>query len=841
LKDDEIMLKHINLTGWWHIQFDEEDQGLELGWPANPPTNCREINLPSSWNEVFPDYFHYDGTVWYFKDFFLRSEELDERVTLCFEGVNYRCEVFINGQSVGVHEGGFTAFSFTITRALKLDAVNRFAIRVNSKLDENTLPPNGVDWFNYGGIYRPLSIESTKSAYISEYTLKTRIDGTVSLSTTLNNSGRDNSFHLRASISDAIGQVLVQDETGLTLQAGDQREVDFQLSISNPILWKLRQAYLYTLSLEIVDQGGQTCDMAKKRFGIREFGVDGHKLLLNGEEIKLVGCAKHEDYPLTGRSVTREQLIKDYDLLRQMNANFVRLSHYPHNRLEHEVLDELGIVAISEIPMVFLHEAQMTDATILEKSKTILAEMLRAEKNTTSIMFWSLFIECETDLPTTRDFVKAMVDYTRELDDTRLVVMASNRPLTDVSYDLFDVIGVNYWAGWYGGETIDEGVQFLGAMAQKYPNKPLLITSHGWEGLLGERSRMEKTPWSEDLQSDYLSKIADVYMSYKNIVGEIIWTFADFRVSNWHDISTSEQGLAYLGRPFLVNHKGMVDYYRRPKSAYFTMLEKFTEWQQIVHPLHKKTGQNLKVCIYTNRRLLGEAAAFQFIDQVNELLKRKESIRVIFASAGSQVEFLETLVRNRMFVDWTRIDAYHLDEFVGADSETSFGFVHWIKAHLIDRLPFRRFEAINGKADNLAEECRRYGNLLMEGEIDIACVGIGENGHLAFNDPPVANFEDPALVKVVDLDEACREQQFREGVFPNIASVPHQALTVTVPAIVRAKSILCVVPGTHKAVAVWKTLQNEISTACPASILRRHPDAILYLDAESSALAYPNG
>jgi glucosamine-6-phosphate deaminase len=182
---------------------------------------------------------------------------------------------------------------------------------------------------------------------------------------------------------------------------------------------------------------------------------------------------------------------------------------------------------------------------------------------------------------------------------------------------------------------------------------------------------------------------------------------------------------------------------------------------------------------------------------------------------------------------------FHLDEYVGAGTETSYGFARWIKDHLIDQLPFHHFAALNGQAQDLSTECARYGSLLNEDEIDLACVGIGENGHLAFNDPPVANFEDLAMVKVVNLDEACREQQFREGIFPDTASVPRQALTVTIPAIMRANSILCIVPGTHKAVAVWKTLHTDISTACPASILRRHPDAALYLDTESAALAHP--
>jgi beta-glucuronidase len=834
------MGKQINLAGWWKVKFDPKNTGMESGWADNPPSNCADINLPSSWNEVFPDHFHYDGTAWFFRDLYIPAEDLGERISMYFEGVNYLCEAFVNGQSMGTHEGGFTPFAFPIGQGLIPNAVNHFAIRVDSKLSETTLPPRGVDWFNYGGINRPFYIQSTAAEFIRDHTLKTRMDGTVSLSVVLENSSRtDQPGHLEVKIFDATEQLIVREKVQANLAAGEVKPVDLTLLVPLAHLWNLRDPYLYSLQIEFTSPQGVVWDQVSQRFGIREYKVDGHKLLLNGKEVKLVGCAKHEDYPGTGRTVSREQLIKDYDLLRQMNVNFVRLSHYPHNRLEHEVLDELGMVAISEIPMVFLREAQMTSPAILEKSKKMLAEMIRAEKNTTSIMFWSLFIECETDLASTRYFVQTMVDATRTLDDTRLIVMASNRPLTDISYDLFDVVGVNYWSGWYEGESIPDGINFLATMAKKYPDKPLLITSHGWEGWFGERSAQEKTPWSEDLQADYLTKIADVYMSFKNIVGEIVWTFSDFRVSNWNDVSIQEQNLAYLGRPLLVNHKGMVDYHRRPKTAYFSMREKFAEWQQLVRPFEQSVGQNLSVKVFTNRRLLGEAAAFQFIDHANELLRERDHIQVLFASAGSQVEFLDTLMRNRMFVDWSRINAYHLDEFVGADQDTPYGFARWIRNHLIDQLPFRKFEALDGKASNLLDECKRYGDLLMAETMDIACVGIGENGHLAFNDPPVADFNDRAVVKVIDMDDACREQQFRDGVFADIGSVPQKAYTTTIPAILRSNTILCVVPGTHKAVAVWKTLRNEISTACPASILRRHTDATLFLDSESAALAYP--
>ncbi|MGA2503190.1 MAG: glycoside hydrolase family 2 TIM barrel-domain containing protein [Anaerolineales bacterium] len=833
------MNKKISLAGWWQIKFDEEDNGEQLGWANTPPKDCREINIPSCWNEVFPEYFSYDGTAWYFKEVLFQPQELDERAVLCFEGVNYRCEIYINGQPVGMHEGGFTSFSIPITHALRSGSVNLLAIRVNSKLDDTTLPPSGVDWFNYGGIYRPVYIQTTRAAFIDDYTIKTRIDGTVNLSARIINSGSAGSYRVVAKITDQNGQDVAQEETLYQLGAGENREGNIKLAVQAPHLWKLRAAYLYKLHLELFDANGTTYDTIEKRFGIREFGSVGHKILLNGEEIKLVGCAKHDEYPLTGRSVTREQLVKDYDLLRQMNANFVRLSHYPHNQLEHELLDELGMVAISEIPLVYLHEFQMTSPAMLSKGLHMLAEMIHTEKNTTSIMFWSLFVECETYLPTTRGFVKAMVDSTRALDDTRLVVMASIHPLTDVTYDLFDVIGVNYWEGWYGGESIEDAMRFLTTMAKRYPDKPLLITSHGWEGMYGERSYVEKTPWSEDSQSDYLPRIADTYKGFKNIVGEIVWTFADFRVSNWKDTSQAKENFSYLRRPMLVNQKGMVDFYRRPKSTYYMMRDKFAQWQELVARPTNTYGQNLQAKIFSNRRLAGEVAAFDFIDRIQELLREKKSLNVVFASAGSQVEFLETLVCNQMFVDWGRINAFHLDEFVGAGSDTSYGFSHWLMDRFISQLPFHHFEVLNGQAEDLNDECNRYATCLQRSLIDLACIGIGENGHLAFNDPPVADFVDPLLVKVIDLDETCREQQFRDGVFPDLASVPEKALTLTIPAIMQAKEILCIVPGTHKAISVWKTINAEVATKCPATILRRHPNVRLYLDAESAKFIYP--
>jgi 6-phosphogluconolactonase/glucosamine-6-phosphate isomerase/deaminase len=830
------MLKRIDLNGWWKIKFDEDNQGTELGWPVKQPEGCLDIHVPSCWNEVFPEYHSYDGTAWYFKEIYVAPQELFERVTLCFEGVNYCCDVFLNGKQVGAHEGGFTFFDFDVSQFLQSGVVNLLVIRVNGEHDQWTLPPRNPDWFNYNGIYRPLYLDVSRAIYFNDFRINSCMNGLVTIQANITSNEVEGRFLLFAKISDQLGIEVAHQEIEIGDCQDPELPVRIEIQIPSPRLWRLMDSYLYSLILELRQGTDQLCDRVEKRFGLREIRIDGQKVLINGEEVKLVGCAKHDEYPLTGRTVSRLQLVRDYDLLRQMNANFVRLAHYPHNRLEHEVLNELGIAAISEAPLVFLQEEQMTNEVMLEKAKRMLAEMIRTEKNETCIIFWSLFIECDTHLPGTKRFVKEIVEYVKSLDETRLIIMASIRPLEDVTYDYFDVIGVNYWEGWYQNAPAEQAVDWLTTMARRFPNKPLLITSHGWDGIYNERSYIEKIHWSEDLQSDYLRRVADIFQGFKNIVGEIIWNFADFGVSSWdHPSQPPIKSPRYLLRPLELNHKGMVDFYRRPKSTYYNMKEKFAEWQEyIASPLYY--GRGLRTRIFSNRRLAGNMAAFDFVDKVQKLMVQKDVLNVLFASASSQIEFIQGLLRNHMFVEWDRINAFQLDEYVNVCPDTSYGLAHWIRTHLVDHLPFRSFECLNGRAKNLSDECRRYASIMEEREIDLACLGIGENGHMAFNDPPVADFADSTFVKIVELEETSREQQFRDGAFMNIEEVPRQALTVTIPGLLRAHSILCVVTSSFKSIAVWKTLYGDISTACPASILRQHPDVALYLDRDSAAL-----
>lgn len=241
----------------------------------------------------------------------------------------------------------------------------------------------------------------------------------------------------------------------------------------------------------------------------------------------------------------------------------------------------------------------------------------------------------------------------------------------------------------------------------------------------------------------------------------------------------------------------------------------------------------LKVRVYEDRISLGTSAAKEVADHIRFLLQKKTIVNIIFAAAASQNEFLEALIKEN--VEWSRIQAFHMDEYIGLEKDDSRLFSIFLKQRIFDKVPFRNIFYLNGQAEDINAECERYAALLQEHDIDITCMGIGENTHLAFIDPHVSDFNDPKLVKVVDLDDVCKQQQVNEGCFTSINEVPIYALSLTIPALLKADKIFCLVPGSSKAQAVYHTLVDDIAERYPSTILRQHPNTLLLLDKESAA------
>lgn len=245
----------------------------------------------------------------------------------------------------------------------------------------------------------------------------------------------------------------------------------------------------------------------------------------------------------------------------------------------------------------------------------------------------------------------------------------------------------------------------------------------------------------------------------------------------------------------------------------------------------EQTVDALKVKGFHDRRALGAAAGAEVAARIKQLLSEKQGIRIIFAAAPSQNELLTYLTEDES-IDWSRITAFHMDEYNGLPINAPQKFSRFLNEHLFDQVKPRAVHLIDSSNESEAE-CRRYGELLLQAPIDIVCLGIGENGHIAFNDPPVADFNDPQVIKVVELDDACRQQQVNDGCFSSFEEVPTHALTLTIPTLLSGSHLFCVVPGPTKRKAVEHTLGGAISTECPSTILRKHPDCTLYVDRDS--------
>lgn len=246
-------------------------------------------------------------------------------------------------------------------------------------------------------------------------------------------------------------------------------------------------------------------------------------------------------------------------------------------------------------------------------------------------------------------------------------------------------------------------------------------------------------------------------------------------------------------------------------------------------------ADKLNVYVYESRPKMGAAAAAVVAKEIRELIESRGRAVGIFASAPSQNEFLATLV-DTPGLDWSRVVGFHLDEYLGMDEYAPQSFRRFLIDRLVSKVPFGEFNGLRGDAEDGAAETERYSELLAANPPDFAVLGIGENGHLAFIDPPFCDFEDPQRVKVVELDEICRTQQVNDGAFAKIDDVPHQALSLTIPTIMARPRLFAIVPGPAKRQAIMSTIEGPIATTCPASILRRHPDAHLFIDRESASL-----
>ncbi|MFA6309162.1 MAG: glycoside hydrolase family 2 TIM barrel-domain containing protein [Clostridia bacterium] len=565
------MIEQISLNSFWKFRLDRENIGKTKEWFRNTPENVVDMYVPSCWNEADDEWLHYEGVAWYFKEFHFKKNDEIKRNVLFFNGVNYMCEVWLNGQFAGSHTGGFTPFEIDVTNLLKANQENTLAVRVDSTISQFTVPPIGVDWFNYGGITREVYLNGTGESWIDDVFVKTKINGEIDIKLQLGGYKKQDGDQVHIEILDRECAKTMVESYEIILNENPT----IGLHIENPNLWSPDSPYLYNFEISLLRKG-KIIDRWTHKIGVREFSKKDRRIYLNNKPIMLKGYSKHEEYHQSARTFSYDLVRKDYEMCKKGNANFLRLCHYPHDLKEYEMASEMGFIVMAEVPNVDFKKAHFENKDVLQNSINQAKEALKYYKNETCIMFWSLFIECNTNEEAAVDFVPKYIKLFKDTDPTRMTIHASVIPMQDKTYDYFDIVGINYWNGWYFGQTIEEGKVFLDDIAKNYPDKPVIITSGGWEGIYGYHSYKKNEFWSEEQQAQYLEDMTNLYLSKDYIVGEIIWTFNDFRTSPWY---VKEKGSnRFMLRPMELNHKGVVDSFRRPKLAYYKMQEVFKKW-----------------------------------------------------------------------------------------------------------------------------------------------------------------------------------------------------------------------------------------------------------------------
>ena len=553
------------LSEGWHMLPDPEGKGKSEGYAAGLPEGARPVTVPSCWNFEL-DLFTYTGDVWYETCF----EAREDNVRLVFGAVNNECTVYVDGREVAYHYGPFMEFGVTLAGLGR--GHHRLTLCVNahhSTLD--TIPLVRTDWYNYGGMIRPVEVHAFERAAILRVRVKYDLDVAARAATAV----------CECDLASFAGQIT--DTLAITL-CGKRIEQRVTLSgeetVSVPLgklceldLWDIDKGNLYTVEVSFAG------DCLRERIGFREFRVDGRRLMLNGRPVELRGVNRHEEYPAEGFAMAPQLIKRDLDIIRHLGCNMVRGSHYPNSKVTLDLLDEMGLMFWEEIPMWGFKTVNLTNATVMARAERMHEEMITRDYNRPSIVLWGLENEAATTTEDVKPIMKLMRDTVRRLDTTRPITYTSNRPDQECCYEFADVISVNLYPAWYGSlypdipgsyESWPQMIERIAGRMEQFGagDKPLMITEFGGGAIVGCVDPFTDIRWTEPHQVKIIDRALHHLIANDRVVGTIVWQFADCRAA-------LEQGMA-LSRPRGFNNKGIMNEYRMPKLAFETVREHYT-------------------------------------------------------------------------------------------------------------------------------------------------------------------------------------------------------------------------------------------------------------------------
>jgi len=550
------------LDGQWAFAADPGRVGHERGWALSFPETHQSMFVPSCWNNEW-ELYDYEGVAWYHTPFTLNQ---GGPIRLLFHGVMGDAEIYVDGQLTGSHYGGFTAFEVVIPGLAA--GVHQLVVRTDNQHTHQTIPLERVDWFHYGGIIRSVELQELPDVYLDKWKIgyDLNIQGrnaNVKVTGLLQSLGQHEA-HVPLALS--CNQERVE-ACHYVVPAGGTTEISFEFQMDDVRLWELDDPNLYYFQVST----GQ--DDWIERTGFRKVEVKDRKVLLNGEAVYFKGVNRHEEHPEWGFAFPPKLMKKDLDITIHMGCNAVRGSHYPNSQYWLDLLDEHGMIFWSEIPLWQYQTSHMTDSVVQQRAVHMLEEMIEESYHHPSILFWSVNNECATETEEGLAFNRRLVQRVRALDESRLVTFATDRPLSDITLSLFDVIGINQYFGWYGGkvEQFEAFLQEYKAYAEKMASaeKPVIMAEFGGAGIFGDVGWEENRMFSEDYQSAILESALGIFRNDEQVCGTFIWQFSDVRSDT----------LRFRDRARGFNNKGIVNEYRKPKLAYRTVKRIYDSWE----------------------------------------------------------------------------------------------------------------------------------------------------------------------------------------------------------------------------------------------------------------------
>ncbi|MCC8160673.1 MAG: hypothetical protein LIO53_05120 [Oscillospiraceae bacterium] len=515
------------------------------------------LPVPSCW-EQHPDFANYRGKGTYTKNVYITRSG---NIRLEFKGVSHTADVYFDGEKIAHHYNAFTPFSAVVKDVQKGE--HEIKVEVDNTFGEHSALHIPNDYYTYGGITRPVAMENIADVYIKN----------VHFTPYMKNGKWNAKIEVNiVNLSDNAINVRVKSTLADAEMCGENATAVFEREFDNVKAWSNAEPNLYMLNTVLSVNGAEMDDLLEC-VGFRTVEVKDSKIYLNGEPIYLKGFNRHEDYAVDGCAVSLQHMAQDLDLMRDMNANAVRTCHYPNDERFLDLCDERGIFVWEENHARGLLLEDMQNPNFERQCEDCIREMIDNHYNHPSIVIWGILNECASETEEGRRMYKKQYEQIKSMDLTRPTTSATCRHFTDICLDLPDVVSFNMYSGWYQDCPIDErnNQEIEWIKKSGGDNKPIIVSELGAAAIYGYRDR-SRCKWSEERQADIIRENLRVYMNDSRITGVFIWQLADCRVT--------EEGEWFATRARCHNNKGVLDEYRRPKTAYDTVKEMFGKYEE---------------------------------------------------------------------------------------------------------------------------------------------------------------------------------------------------------------------------------------------------------------------